>query len=151
MPEKWPEVSRSLRRAKSSAERRLAEIENERREIKASVRSLDAALKALSKAEDGDTRSPTKSAATIGEVIEMLTQVMDGRSGASIGELTKLVGRKLADAGRCRTGLKLQIMEALKGPRFTETSNGYELSDGKESAASNTETGQAEPRTDPES
>ena len=127
MAEKWPEVSRSLRRAKNSAERRLAEIENERREIKASVKSFDAALRALSKNEDRGESTPSKTAVTTEEVVEILTEILHGKSGVSIGELTRLVGEKLASDGRSRSGLKLRLTQALKDPRFTETSKGHEL------------------------
>ena len=47
MANKLSDARRSLLRAKESATKRLAELENERREIKASLKSLDAALKAL--------------------------------------------------------------------------------------------------------
>ena len=44
---KLNDARRSLERAKESALRRLEQIEEERREIKSSVKSLNAALKAL--------------------------------------------------------------------------------------------------------
>jgi hypothetical protein len=47
MANKLADARRSLIRAKESAKQRLQEIENERREIRASLKSLDAALKAL--------------------------------------------------------------------------------------------------------
>ena len=126
MTEKWPEASRSLRRAKASAERRLAEIEKERREIKASMKSLDAALRALGKNE-GTEGTPSKTAATTAEVITLLTQILHEQSGVSVVQLTKLVGDRLAAAGRSLAGLKLRVPEALKDSRFHESSNGYEL------------------------
>ena len=46
---KLTDARRSLVRAKQAAQQRLEDIENEKREIKASLRSLEAALKALSK------------------------------------------------------------------------------------------------------
>lgn len=48
MAHKLNDARRSLVRAKEAAEARLQEIELERREIKASLKSLDAAMKALS-------------------------------------------------------------------------------------------------------
>ncbi len=51
---KLNDARRSLERAKESALGRLKQIEEERREIKASLKSLDAALKALR-----DTKSAT--------------------------------------------------------------------------------------------
>ncbi len=47
MAHKLNDARRSLMRAKEAAEARLQEIEHERREIKASIKSLDAAMKAL--------------------------------------------------------------------------------------------------------
>ena len=47
MATKIADARRSLIRAKESAEQRLVEIDEERREIRASLKSLDAAIKAL--------------------------------------------------------------------------------------------------------
>ena len=49
MANKLTDARRSLVRAKQAAQQRLEDLENEKREIKASLRSLEAALKALSK------------------------------------------------------------------------------------------------------
>lgn len=47
MANKLTDAHRSLVRAKEAAKKRLVELDDERREIKASIKSLDAALKAL--------------------------------------------------------------------------------------------------------
>ena len=47
MANKIADARRSLIRAKESAEQRLVEIDEERREIRTSLKSLDAAIKAL--------------------------------------------------------------------------------------------------------
>ena len=47
MANKLTDAHRSLVRAKEAAKKRLEELDDERREIKASIKSLDAALKAL--------------------------------------------------------------------------------------------------------
>lgn len=47
MADKLSDARRSLEKAKESAQRRLTDIETERREIKASLKSLDAAIRAL--------------------------------------------------------------------------------------------------------
>jgi hypothetical protein len=47
MANKLTDARRSLIRAQEAAQKRLEEIERERREIKTSLKSLDAALKAL--------------------------------------------------------------------------------------------------------
>ena len=63
MANKIADARRSLLRAKESAEQRLAEIDKERREIRASLKSLDAAMKALGgsyKTQAGDKRPPEK-------------------------------------------------------------------------------------------
>lgn len=51
---KITDARRSLVRAKEAAQERMLQIEEERREIKVSIKSLDAALKAL----DGPKRDP---------------------------------------------------------------------------------------------
>lgn len=59
MANKIADARRSLIRAKESAEQRLVEIDEERREIRASLKSLDAAIKALrrsNKAQSADKR-----------------------------------------------------------------------------------------------
>ena len=59
MANKIADARRSLIRAKESAEQRLVEIDKERREIRASLKSLDAAIKALggsNKAQDVEKR-----------------------------------------------------------------------------------------------
>jgi len=47
MTNKLNDARRSLVRAKEAAETRLIELENERRETKASIKSLETAIKAL--------------------------------------------------------------------------------------------------------
>ena len=49
MTGKLTEAQRSLVRARQAAQERLEQIDAERREIRASIRSLNAALKALTK------------------------------------------------------------------------------------------------------
>lgn len=49
MSYKLADARRSLVRAQEAAKKRLADLDAERREIKASIKSLDAALKALEK------------------------------------------------------------------------------------------------------
>ena len=63
MANKIADARRSLIRAKESAEQRLVEIDKERREIRASLKSLDAAIKALgrsNKTQAADKRPPSK-------------------------------------------------------------------------------------------
>lgn len=63
MANKIADARRSLIRAKEAAEQRLVEIDEERREIRASLKSLDAAIKALgrsNKAQAVDKRPLAK-------------------------------------------------------------------------------------------
>jgi prefoldin subunit 5 len=55
MSKQMSDARRSLERAKESAQARLQDLDNERREIKASLKSLDAALKALDKSNRKST------------------------------------------------------------------------------------------------
>lgn len=60
MANKLADARRSLIRAQESAKKRLEELDNERREIRASLKSLDAALKALGTSNRGRSiRRPT--------------------------------------------------------------------------------------------
>lgn len=52
------DARRSLIRAKESAMKRLEELDDERREIKASLKSLDAALKALGRSNRAKETNP---------------------------------------------------------------------------------------------
>ncbi len=65
MAHKMNDARRSLVRAKESAVARLQEIENERREIKASLKSLDVALKALNRPKR--RTPPRKQSTTVDE------------------------------------------------------------------------------------
>lgn len=63
MANKIADARRSLIRAKEAAEQRLVEIDEERREIRASLKSLDAAIKALgrsNKAQSINKRPPAE-------------------------------------------------------------------------------------------
>lgn len=57
MTNKLNDARKSLVRAKQAAEARLVELDSERRETKASIRSLDAAIRALRPA---GKKSPTE-------------------------------------------------------------------------------------------
>ena len=58
MANKLPDAKQALIRAKDAAQVRLEELDAERREIKASIRSLTAALKALSKPSRQEPSKP---------------------------------------------------------------------------------------------
>ena len=57
MANKLADARQSLIRAREAAQKRLEELDNERREIRASLKSLDAALAALEKSSRRQTRS----------------------------------------------------------------------------------------------
>lgn len=56
---KLADARRSLVRAKEAAQERLLQLEVERREIKVSIRSLDAALKALDGPKQNNSKKST--------------------------------------------------------------------------------------------
>ncbi|MEZ6097843.1 MAG: hypothetical protein R3E01_02615 [Pirellulaceae bacterium] len=58
MANKLTDAHRSLVRAKEAAKKRLEELDDERREIKASIKSLEAALKALGRQNRRPAISP---------------------------------------------------------------------------------------------
>ena len=57
MSNKLNDARRSLSRAKKAAETRLVELETERRETRASIKSLDAAIRALGSPAAKETKS----------------------------------------------------------------------------------------------
>lgn len=65
MANKLDGARRSLVRAREAAQQRLAEIENERRDIKASMKSLDTALKALSRPRESKNAAAKKTDTTV--------------------------------------------------------------------------------------
>lgn len=61
MTSKLTDARRSLVRAKQAAQERLQQIDAERREMRASIKSLDAALKALDKSKGQRRNTSTAS------------------------------------------------------------------------------------------
>lgn len=57
MANKLADARQSLLRAREAAQKRLEELDHERRETRASLKSLDAALAALDKSSRRQTRS----------------------------------------------------------------------------------------------
>ena len=66
MTNQLTDAVRSLLRTKEKAETRLEEIDKERREIKASLKSLDSALRALGHEQGSQSRSKAATTAEIG-------------------------------------------------------------------------------------
>ena len=60
MANKLADARRSLARAKDAAKKRLEELDVERREIKASLKSLDAAMKALGRGVNKKSTGPRR-------------------------------------------------------------------------------------------
>lgn len=120
------DARRSLQKAKESAQSHLVELDKERREIRTSLKSLDAALKALRGSEPIATHQK-KPAATTSEVVELTIEVLSSGGSQSTDRLMELIGEKLALCGKSRSGLKLRVQQALRDPRFHEDEEGYRL------------------------
>ena len=124
MSDKLPEAIRSLQRAQESARRRLVEIDTERREVKARLKSLEAALKALG---SGSAVPPTRTAPTTADVVDVVTELLSRGGGLSMEQLTTDVGDELAKRGKSRMGLRLRLEQAVQDERMVATKGGYEL------------------------
>ena len=107
---------RSLQKAKEAAKTRLVTLEAERLEIKGSLKSLDAALKALQKKTAKD--KPARPAATTAEVIELLTKLLADKQELAASALEQKLGEMLLASGKSRMGLKLRLKQALNDKQF---------------------------------
>ena len=126
MASRLSDARRSLQKAKESAQSRLVELDQERREIRTSLKSLDAALKALGNSEQIVTHQKNP-AATTSEVVELTIEVLNSYGSQSTARLIELIGEKLAQRGKSRSGLSLRLKQALRDPRFIEDESGYRL------------------------
>jgi flagellar hook-length control protein FliK len=112
---KLTEARRSLENAKESALARLQQIDEERRDIKASIRSLDSALKALTKSGSGASDSSPK--VTMAELTDLAAQIVSTGTKTRI-ELLKALGSTLAAQGKSRAGLAGKLDVLLSEGRF---------------------------------
>ena len=112
---KLTEARRSLENAKESALARLQQIDEERRGIKASVRSLDSALKALTKSGSGASDSSPK--VTMAELTDLAAQIVSAGTKTRT-ELLKALGSTLAAQGKSRVGLAGKLDVLLSEGRF---------------------------------
>jgi len=117
---------RSLERARESAQQRLGELDTERAEIKTSLKSLDAALKAFEK-NASKTASQTRPAATTAEVMELAFEILLEKGELPLETLADLIGRQLLEQGKSRMGLKLRLNQALNDERFVQSEQGIRL------------------------
>ena len=112
---KLTEARRSLENAKESALARLQQIDEERRDIKASIRSLDSALKALTKSGSGASDSSPK--VTMAELTDLVAQIVSSGTKTRT-ELLKALGSTLAAQEKSRAGLAGKLDVLLSEGRF---------------------------------
>ena len=118
MTNQLSEAVRSLQRAKEKAAQRLDEVEQERREIKTSLKTLDSALRALG---SGDTTQTTRSRApTTAEISELIAQLLAVHGKLSVAQLRKMIPAELGKQGLSRMGLGLRLEHAIKDGRFQQ-------------------------------
>jgi hypothetical protein len=117
---------RSLERAKEAAQHRLQELDAERDELKASLKSLNGALNAFSKAAVL-AEAPTRRAPTTPMVIERLAAILSAVGPWTMERAELLVAEQLQAAGLSRAGLKLRLQQAVKDNRFLVTPKGISL------------------------
>ncbi len=130
---KLNDARRSLLRAKESEQSRLTQLDSERREIRASLKSLDAALRILGESKQvGPGKKPT---ATTTEVTDLIIEILSDVGTRSTDQLIELVGERLVRIGKSRSGLKLKLEQAMKDERLHETESGYEYRSASDSSA----------------
>ena len=131
---KLNDARRSLQRAKESAKQRLQQLDEERREIKSSLKSLNAALKALDGAKISRV---TSSRATIEEMTEMVAELIASEGQKSEAELIEAISNQLVESRKSPAGLKRMLETALGHDRFTLSAGKYDINpevSGKESS-----------------
>ena len=122
---KLSDARRTLLKAKESAQGRLKQLEDERREIKATMRSLNAAIKALHNPKRSSRQiDPSANVTAVIEVIEAALSV-DGKKTRI--EIEATVGEKLTQTGESSPELSVLVEQALSDQRFVNESDGYAL------------------------
>ena len=112
---KLNDARRSLHKARQSALERLKQLEDERCDIKSSLKSLDAALRVLG---DADSKRKQKQPPTSAELSSALEETLQALGPIAFDDLRKAVSRKLADQGKSSANLKSQLQNELADPRF---------------------------------
>lgn len=121
MSAKLTDAVRALERAKESAQLRLEEIDRERMELKASIRSLEAALNKLGTEGRKSPKDSKRKAATTAEVIGLLEEVLSNGQDLSMEEVIAQVGELMTKHGMTRAGLALRIKQAVRDEKFETT------------------------------
>ena len=107
---KLNDARRSLLRAKESEQSRLTQLDSERREIRASLKSLDAALRILGESKQaGPGKKPT---ATTTEVTDLIIEILSDVGTRSTDQLIELVAERLD-----RIGIKSPVELGVHMPR----------------------------------
>lgn len=126
MNKTFAEALRSLEKAKESAKHRLTELEKERVEIKATMKSIDAALKAFEKKQPA-LKQQNRPAPTTEEVSEIAIHILSNDGPQTKKNLFEMIGDRLTVAGKSRAGLALRLQQVLENEQFIQTSQGIRL------------------------
>jgi hypothetical protein len=112
---KLSDARRSLERARDAAKARLVELEDARRGVKASLKSLDNALKALGESKMVPRSKP---AATQAEVAATATELLTADGPMSVDKLVSRISDRLLKNGNSTAGVKLRLMQVLNNKPF---------------------------------
>lgn len=112
---KLNDARRSLERAKESAVGRLEQLEDERNEIKASLKSLDAALRAL---KGNSAKTKRKLVSTAEAFSRIVDQTLHAIGPSTVAELQAAIRQRLNESGESIQGLDARLEAELSDSRF---------------------------------
>ena len=112
---KLADARRSLEKAKRSALERLQQIEDERNEVKSSLKSLDAALRAL---QGNSTKKKRKPKSTDEQFSEIVDQTLRSIGPSTFAELQTAIRQLLDELGTSTQDLESRLQAELSADRF---------------------------------
>jgi len=112
---KLADARRSLEKAKRSALERLQQIEDERNEIKSSLKSLDAALRAL---QGNSTKKKRKQTSTVDDFSRIVDQTLRMIGPSTFVELQTTIRQQFDESGTSMPDLESRLQAELSTDRF---------------------------------
>ena len=121
---KLADARRSLQKAKQSALQRLQQLEDERNEIKSSLKSLDAALRAL----QGNTAKPKRKPKTATEEFSCIVdRTLHAIGPCTVAELAAAIRQRLDASGLPTHELEARLEAEVSDSRFAEDDGVFRL------------------------
>ena len=112
---KLVDAQRSLKKAKQAALERLQQIEEERQEIKSTVKSLDAALRAL---QGNKPKSKRKLKSKPDEFSQIVDETLHAIGPSTLAELQTAILPRLSEADVATDNLGARLQAELSDSRF---------------------------------